>query len=240
VSPRPKTTHLRREQITRAALEAIAERGFQEVRVADIARRAGTSAPAVLYHFDSKDEILDAAVSLAEDTFYAEVDATLQEPAQAGQRLVRLLECGCGGDAPADVAMWKVWLEIYTRALRNRHTARTRQLLDRRWRATLATTIRDGQARGEFSPAVDAELVALQLAALMDGLAIQLALGDPDISGERMTEVLLDVAQQTLACDLAQYLTGTAGIVRGEPAISDRATQRPAAERRPARKRALG
>lgn len=210
MSPRPRTTHLRREQITRAALDAIAERGFQEVRVADIAMRAGTSAPAVLYHFDSKDEILDAAISLAEDTFYAEVDATLQEPAQAGQRLVRLLERGCRGDAPGTAAMWKVWLEIYTRALRNRHTARTRQLLDRRWRGTLATTIRDGQARGEFSPEVDANLVALQLAALMDGLAIQLALEDPDISGERMTEVLLDAAQHALGCDLAQYLSRAA------------------------------
>lgn len=209
MSPRQKTTHTRREQITRAALDVIAERGFQELRIADIAQRAGTSAPAVLYHFESKDEILDAAVSLAEDTFYAEVDSTLETPAPAGERLVRLLERGGRGDAPGTTALWKVWLEIWTRALRDRHTARTSSLLDRRWRATLATTIRDGQARGEFSPEADANLVALQLAALMDGLGIQLALDDPDVSGERMTQVLLDAAENALACDLRRYTNRT-------------------------------
>jgi AcrR family transcriptional regulator len=205
MSPRPKSTHIRREQIARAALDAIAERGFQEVRIVDIAERAGTSAPAMLYHYKSKDEILDAAVSLAEDTFYAEVDATVEASATAGERLVRLLERGGRGDAPEATNMWKAWLEIWTRALRDRHTARTRQLLDRRWRAILAATIRDGQAGGEFSAEPDATRVALHLAALMDGLAIQLALGDAEVAGERMTEVLLDAAQQALACDLTRY-----------------------------------
>lgn len=206
MSPRPRTTHIRREEIARAALEVIAERGFQELRIADIAQRADTSAPAVLYHFDSKDELLDAAVSLAEDTFYADVESALDGPAAAGERLVQLLERGGRGDGTA--AMWKAWLEIWTRALHNPHTAHTRQLLDRRWRATLAATIREGQAGGEFSVEADADLVALQLAALMDGLAIQLALGDRDVSDSRMTEVLLDAAGSALDCDLDRYRKG--------------------------------
>jgi AcrR family transcriptional regulator len=205
MSPRPRNTHLWRLQIVQAALMAIAERGFQDTRIADIAERAGTTPPAVLYHFKNKEEILEATVALAEDTFYAEVEAALEEPNSPSERLLRLMERSGRTDSTGTVAMWKVWLEIWTRALRDRHTARTRHLLDRRWRATLAGTIRDGQARGEFDADADAELVALQLASLMDGLAIQFALDDPDVTGERMSEVLVATAEKMLGCDLSPY-----------------------------------
>src|SRR5690349_11023917 len=130
MSPRPRNTHLWRLQIVQAALAAIAERGFQDTRITDIAERAGATPPAVLYHFESKEEILEAAVALAEDTFYAEVEAALAEPNSASERLLRLLERGGRDDSSSTVAMWKVWLEIWTRALRDRHTARTRHVLD--------------------------------------------------------------------------------------------------------------
>lgn len=201
MSPRPRTRDLRRAQIARAALETIAERGFQDVRVADVAARADTSAPGVLYHFATKEEMLDAAVSLAEDDFYAEVDAATT-PARAGERLLRLLERGGRGGTPGSVAMWKLWLEILVRALREPHTARARQVLDQRWRRTLAGVVRDGQTRGEFAAAADPEFVALRLASMMDGLAIQFALGDPEVSGTRMTEILIATAEQALGCEL--------------------------------------
>jgi AcrR family transcriptional regulator len=161
----------------------------------------------VLYHFESKEEMLDAAVSLAEDNFYAEVDAATTLD-RADERLVRLLERGRRDDTPGTVAMWKVWLEVCVRALRERHTARTRRVLDQRWRRTLAAVIRDGQAAGEFAVAADPEFVALQLACLMDGLAIQFALGDPDVTGERMAEVLVVTAERLLDCDLGRYRDG--------------------------------
>ena len=205
MSPRPRTRNLRRGQIAQAALEMIAERGFQDVRVADVAARAGTTASGVLYHFESKEEMLDAAVSLVEDNFYAELEAATTLD-RADERLVRLLERGRRDDTPGTVAMWKVWLEVCVRALRERRTARRRRVLDQRWRRTLAAVIRDGQAAGEFAVAADPEFVALQLACLMDGLAIQFALGDHEVSGSRMTELLIATAEQALGCELGGYI----------------------------------
>jgi AcrR family transcriptional regulator len=40
----------------------IRERGLEHVRVADVADRAGTSAPSVLYYFASKAELLKEAL----------------------------------------------------------------------------------------------------------------------------------------------------------------------------------
>jgi AcrR family transcriptional regulator len=200
---RPSNTSARRRQIAEAALEVISERGFQDLRVADVAARAGTSPSAVHYHFSSREEILDAAVSQAEDAFYRAMEAASREPEPARRRLVRLLEQGGRGESDARAVVgWRVWLEIWTRALRDRHTARTRELLDRRWRWTLAAAIRDGQARGEFAPEADAELIALQLAALMDGLAILWVLGDREVDGQKMTDLLIRTASQSLGCEL--------------------------------------
>jgi BetI-type transcriptional repressor, C-terminal len=83
------------------------------------------------------------------------------------------------------------------RALRDPELAATRERLDRRWRETIADIVRDGQQRGEFAPA-DAEDVALLLGALMDGFAIQLALGDPAVSAEAVRRHCLQLAEAAL------------------------------------------
>jgi AcrR family transcriptional regulator len=213
MSPRPKITEVRREEIVRAALDVISERGFQDTRLADIAERAGCSAPSVLYHFTSKDEILDAVVSLVEDRYYKGVEARLEQGEGPVARLVRLLESAARDDDGEETAtMWKMWLEIWTRALREPHTARTRQLLDRRWRAVLSETIAEGQRAGELPDSVPPGQVALMLASLMDGLAVQFALGDAEVTAERMTETLMFAAERALGCSLTQSRTTVAGV----------------------------
>src|SRR5919201_2307412 len=78
VSPRPPIAHLRRPEILGAAAEVIRERGLQNTRIADVAERVGTSAPAVLYYFESKSELLSEALVAAEEGFYAEFEAQLE------------------------------------------------------------------------------------------------------------------------------------------------------------------
>ena len=62
MSPRPKVDHLRRPQIVKAAAEVLYERGLFDTRIGDIAERAGTSSPTILYYFESKDRLLEEAV----------------------------------------------------------------------------------------------------------------------------------------------------------------------------------
>ena len=55
--------HIRKPQILAAAGEVISERGIAATRIADVAVRAGTSPPAVLYWFDDRDKLLNEALS---------------------------------------------------------------------------------------------------------------------------------------------------------------------------------
>jgi AcrR family transcriptional regulator len=195
----PRLTRQRRQQIIEAATLAIAERGLCETRVADIGARAGVSAALVLYYFGSKDRLLTEALTSAEDRFYLQTFHELAGLDRAGDRLESLIDLsfppvGASGDVRSD---WVLWFELWSRALRDPEVARKREALDRRWRDTIADVVREGQRADEFAE-VDPETFALRLAALLDGLAIQVVLGDPSSSPETVRRIALEVAGREL------------------------------------------
>jgi AcrR family transcriptional regulator len=206
ISPRPQIDHIRRPQILAAAAEVIAERGVSGTRIADVADRAGTSPPAVLYWFGSKDRLLAEALTFEEERFYETLGDLLGAAAGPSERLRTLIE------SASDGSDWALWMELWTRALRDRELRRARRRLDERWREEIAVIVREGQEAGEFG-AIDAREAAATLASLIDGLAVQVALGDPTVDAARMRELSLRTAGRLLDCELA-----TNGAVPAEPA----------------------
>jgi AcrR family transcriptional regulator len=191
VSPRPSNAHLRRPAILTAAAEVISERGVQNTRISDVAERAGTSAPGVLYWFPSKDALLAEALTFSDDRFYDDLTEELAALGSARDRLTRLIEVWPAEDDGETV----LWMELWVRALRDPQLAATRERLDRRWRGTIARIVKEGQESGEFVEG-DADDLALLLGALMDGFAIQLALGDPAVSKETVRRHCLQLAMR--------------------------------------------
>jgi AcrR family transcriptional regulator len=196
MSPRPSTAHLRRPAILTAAAEVISERGVQNTRISDVAERAGTSAPGVLYWFPSKDALLAEALTFSDDRFYASLTGELESLGSATERLTRLVELW-PADGDGETVLW---MELWVRALRDPKLAETRERLDRRWRDALADVIREGQESGEFG-GDDADDLALLLAALMDGYAIQLALGDPAVTSDLVRRHCLRLAMRGVEHD---------------------------------------
>lgn len=195
MSPRPQIDHIRKPQLLAAAAEVIAERGVAATRVADVAERAGTSAPAVLYWFGSKEQLLSEALTWEEDRFYAEMQERLAEGISPGERMAFLIEeSGSGGE-------WTLWVEFWARALRDEGVAGTREQLDRRWREAIVEIVAAGQESGEFGGGDPAD-VAATLAALLDGLAVQVSLRDPEMPPERMIALARRVAEDQLGCEL--------------------------------------
>jgi AcrR family transcriptional regulator len=197
LSPRPRLDHVRRPELLAAAAEVIRERGLEHVRVADVADRAGTSAPSVLYYFASKAELLKEALTTAEERFYEALEAELAQIEGGPERLVKIIDSACG-EGDYDAALW---MELWARALSDRELAATRAELDVRWRRAIAKVVRYGQQRGEFGP-VDPDEVAVLLAALLDGLAVQIALSDIEVTPPRVRELSLRLAGRELGCEL--------------------------------------
>ena len=186
-----KAPEERRERILRATVDVVRTRGFAGARVSDIAEAAGTSQGLVLYHFQSLAGALDAALTLLEDEFYEDLARDLQEQVGPVERLRHMGELAVGS-GPA-VGDWRLWLELWVRALHDPDARATRESLDRRWRMALRQVIEEGVLAGTFNP-VDADGAAIRLASLMDGLAVQLALEDPDMSSQRLADLWWEAA----------------------------------------------
>jgi AcrR family transcriptional regulator len=175
---------------------------LENARVADIADAAGTSAPSVLYYFTSKAELLKEALTSVEERFYDDLAVQLEQIEGARERLRLIVESGTG-EGDYDAALW---MELWARALRDPELAATRADLDNRWRRTIAEVVRYGRERGEFGPA-DPEEFAVLLASLLDGLAVQIALGDREVTPERVRSLALHLAERELACELTGVAT---------------------------------
>jgi AcrR family transcriptional regulator len=195
LSPRPQIEHIRKPQILAAAAEVISERGISGTRIADVAERAGTSAAAVLYWFRSKDELLAEALIVDEHRFDEELAVRLARLGSPSAKLLELLE------ACANEYDWTLWLELWTRALRDPEIREARERLDEHWRATLSRIIRTGVERGEFAPD-NVDQAAHTLASLIDGLAVQVTLGDGTIPQNRALELSIRAANSLLDVDL--------------------------------------
>jgi AcrR family transcriptional regulator len=216
---RRRLSEARRVQILDAAAQVIGRRGLCETRIADIASVAGTSSALVLYYFGSKDRLLAEALTYADERFYDETVEGLSEVGSARDRLVRLIDLSCPYEREGDrLDTWVLWLELWNRSPRDAEVAASRHRLDRRWRDAIADIVRDGIASGEFE-AVDPDDFALRFASLVDGLAIQVVLDDPDVPRSRMLEVCLRIAGEELGFD-ARSAIGADGLTRATPPAS--------------------
>lgn len=209
---RPKIDHLRKPQIVAAAAEVLYERGLFDTRIGDIAERAGTSSPTILYYFESKDRLLEEAVDLTDRAFYARLTEGQTHHECASDKLVHLVEETSLG--PGRLYDYTLWMEMWVRARRDPNVCRNYFRLNSRERVLLADIVRDGQRDGEFDAAVDADDFALMLSAMMDGLGVQATLGQPGVTPQRMVDCCLALASRELGCEL-ERTTETAHSGRG-------------------------
>jgi len=195
----------RHQEILDAAARVITDRGLAETRISDIAEEAGVSPGLILYYFESKDRLLAEALTFANDQFYLRTSREIRRIPSARDQLRRLIDLSVPGYLPefSRLDEWALWVEVWVRALRDPEMAKDREVLDQRWRSQLADLIRGGRSRGEFTSTEDADELALRLATLIDGLAIQVILNDSEVSPERMHRTCMDVAAQQLGFEVS-------------------------------------
>jgi AcrR family transcriptional regulator len=176
----PGIADQRRGQMLRAALDVIAERGFADTRIADIAERIGISPALVIYYFKTKDQLLTEAIRHYEDTWYGEGKRRMDRLETAAERLEEFVAMNLlpDPDPKLETANWKLWLDFWAQAARNADVAGVRQKSDERWRNVVVSLVVAGQEAGEFAE-IDPHPFSIFVNALLDGLTVQIALDDP-------------------------------------------------------------
>lgn len=192
-------TDSRRVDILGATARAIAERGLCETRIADVAEIVGVSPALVLYYFPNKAALLTEALVYLDRLFHESVAEKLDAASTAEDKLMILIEESClrptgPGELPDS---WVLWPATWEMARLDPELAAARAQLDEAYRSQIVAIVDDGIGSGEFAE-VDSADFALQLAAMLDGLAIEAMLGDPKVGAERMNELARSFAREIL------------------------------------------
>ena len=194
--PRRRLDDVRRPQILARTVELIGERGLWDVRLADVAKRAGISATSVVYYFGTKDQLFAQAIAEADDAFYEPLLAELEELGSGAERIACLVMRSSTSD-------WPLWMDLWVYSRRHPETAMAQRHFHERWRRTIADVIRHGCETEEWA-VTDPDAVALRLSALTDGLAVHMVLGDAQHTPESYVAMSLAAASLELGCDLRE------------------------------------
>jgi AcrR family transcriptional regulator len=185
------TADQRREQMLRAALEVIADRGYADTRIADVAERTGISPALVIYYFKTKDRLLTEAIRYLDNLWYADGQRRMAALPTAAARIEEIVAMTCLPEADTEPhSSWTLWLDFWALAARNPEVGMLRQRDDERWRDLIGSLVRSGQEAGEFCE-IDPDNFAALLCSLLDGLAIQIALDDPVVDPARAFELCM-------------------------------------------------
>ncbi|GAA3149598.1 TetR family transcriptional regulator C-terminal domain-containing protein [Streptomyces echinatus] len=187
----------RREELLRAAIGQIEERGVAAVRIADVAAALGVSNALVLYHFSTKERLVAAAFTYAAEGDLAHLRKLLGRRTTA----LRRLRAAVRWYAPTGQAKgWRLWIEGWAVALREPALREVSRDLDRQWKAAITEVIAEGVTAGEFV-CPDPAGTALRLTALLDGLAVQLTSYPGAVARSRAQEWVDDALARELGLE---------------------------------------
>jgi AcrR family transcriptional regulator len=189
---------VRRDQMLAAASTLIAERGFHDTRIADVAKRVGASPALVIYYFGTKDSLLTEALRWSERSFYAATEEMLRSTEGLRDRLETLIEWTLTADAADTVtADWGLWFDLWSQAFRHPEVKKDRAELDAQWRDLIARIVQEGVDKGEISD-LDVQEFAIMWGSLLDGLVVQVSLDDPVVDYPRAHRIAMSVASKEL------------------------------------------
>lgn len=187
----------RKISILDAAAKLIAERGYHEVRVADIAHAVGTSTGTVHYYFPTKEDVLRNALQRGVKREFERHSVELKKIDGSYERLLRLIELQLPklGPIREELTIWlQYWAECSIRPeLRPMHNE-----VYMRWHQTIVHLVQRGQSRGEFRKEVDAEPFTAELTALIDGFCVHVLTGIPTATITTMRESIVAYVQNKL------------------------------------------
>ena len=187
----------RRSRVLRAALIVAAESEPGQIRVADIAERAGMSPGHVMYYFERRDRILSETLLYAENELVQRrnrlVTAAAGDPARAVAGLVRLYLPRGSGDP-----RWRLWAQLLAAPPSDDATITAYAAVVDSWSDALTAIIQRGQASGLFATG-DPGRTAYRACRLMDGLALEVLLGTLGRSRTWAVTETLDALREWLA-----------------------------------------
>lgn len=166
-SLKDRQRHERQELILRAAADLMAERGYHEMSLDEIAARVGISKGAIYLHFPSKEDLVVTLVSQGMTSFTDALHEALSGDGSPREKLEHVIErvttnLACAPHTHLAVVMRQP--ELLNRLAERRESMR--QAMEEP-RQRLAEVIEQGKASGDFDPQLPTPLLLNVLIAML-------------------------------------------------------------------------
>jgi AcrR family transcriptional regulator len=187
---------IKASRIVEAMRVSVATRGIAGSTFDAVAAAAGVSRGLLHYYFGTKERLLIEVVRREAEVRTERLEEAIEAAADAEtvlDALVRSFEDWLG-DGPAPVMIY----EMLTLAQRNDEIAAELAVLGRRTRSHLGEALERKRAAGVLSLRVDAELAAMFLFALADGVIVR-RLSEPELDIGPLTEQAIAAARAVLS-----------------------------------------
>ncbi|RJL24174.1 TetR/AcrR family transcriptional regulator [Bailinhaonella thermotolerans] len=192
--PAPVDHDARRRDVSEAVWRVLAAHGFGGLTLRAVAAEMGCSTGLLTHYFPSKRALVRHALEIADERTRTRARRTPPEEGLPALRAA-LLDVLCL--SPKDVAMNRVWVSSWDRALGDPELGAAQTERYARWRAALRPHAEAAIRLGRL-PAVDPDDVVATVAAFAHGLVVQ-ALFDPARFPPERQTALLDAFLSTLA-----------------------------------------
>ncbi|HZU20801.1 MAG TPA: TetR/AcrR family transcriptional regulator [Gaiellaceae bacterium] len=179
---------LRRSELIDAAILTLAEKGYENTTVRDVAQAAGASPASVLYYFESTEALLAAAFERADKEFRDLVRSELA-PLKGTARLERLVELCLPTPGEASPA-WAIEMDLWALAARRSDFRTMFGAANDDWLSIIGEAFDQAVAAGELTEPRDLRDAVVRLAALIDGLAVYTRVTD-GITAEQARRIAL-------------------------------------------------
>ena len=176
MSPKIVDKQQRKKEIALAAIDVFAEKGFESASISQISEAAGIGKGTVYEYFESKEELINASIVAWAERMWLDAQgelADVEEPIEKLQKIV-----GVTMDLFLnDERSIKLVIAMFQAALPSEKELFHHDLIRetfRDFRKIIIDTLLEGVSKGDFRPEIakDAEKIAINLAAYLDGIAL--------------------------------------------------------------------
>jgi AcrR family transcriptional regulator len=164
----------RREDLIAVAYQIIAEKGFEGLRVRDVAAQAGVNIATLHYYFNTKEDLVKGVVDHLLHLFISiEAPQTPEDSTPAPVRQLRQIMADLQYQLETAPEMFVVLTELHLRSQRDPAVQTILSALDNGWRSHITALYQEGLNQNLFNLGLSPNTVASLLIALIKGMSIQ-------------------------------------------------------------------
>ncbi len=185
-SHEPSRGEKRRKELVVAAYQVLAQRGFEGLRVREVAARAGVNIATLHYYFATKEELVQGVVEYLMHQFLA-VTAPVSKAYQgSAPEQLKQVFADFQYQLEQEPAIFLVMNELHLVAPRNPDVYRALQQLNTGWSAHIESICIQGIQQGFFRADLDPRLAASMIVALVKGMSLQAISHLDTLDGEQI------------------------------------------------------